>query len=205
MGNIKNTNNNEEKWKSFIYRINDKYQSIGTKQIYEKRLHVLLKAEKMCEKLNKIDPFDDKKREKIYKKLFKSFGKDIFIRPNFRCEYGKNISIGNKFICNFNCVMLDCADIEIGNNVMIGPNVNIFTINHDIRAKERNQFVTYYKPITICDNVWIGGNSTILPGVTIGKNSVVGAGSVVTKDVPPNVLVAGNPAKFIRNIDNEEK
>lgn len=205
MENTKNTNYNEEKEKETFTIINDKRQIVGDKHEYNQKLPILIQAEKLCEKLNKIDPFDDKKREKIYKKLFKSFGKDIFIRPNFRCEYGKNISIGNKFICNFNCVMLDCADIEIGNNVMIGPNVNIFTINHDIRAKERNQFVTYYKPITICDNVWIGGNSTILPGVTIGKNSVIGAGSVVTKDVPPNVLVAGNPAKFIRDIDNEEK
>lgn len=149
---------------------------------------------------NNMDP--DKKDE--LKALFRSVvgrcGETFHVNQPFRCDYGCNISIGENFFANFNLTILDEALVTFGDNVFIGPNVSIYTACHPLEPEERNTGVEWAEPVTIGNNVWIGGSATILPGVTIGDNCVIGAGSVVTKDVEPNTVVAGNPAKTIKRI-----
>jgi len=140
-------------------------------------------------------------RKTIIQQLLGHIGKNSIIEPPFYCVYGQNIYLGDNVFLNVLCNILDCNNVRIGNHVMIGPFVQIYTAAHDILAETRNQGWEVAKPITIDDNVWIGGNATLLPGVKIGKNAVVGAGAVVTKNVPMNTVVAGNPAKVIREID----
>ncbi|KAI9004720.1 maltose O-acetyltransferase [Gaertneriomyces semiglobifer] len=141
-------------------------------------------------------------RFEILKDLLGKVGDECFILPPFRCDYGKYISVGNRVFMNFGCVILDCAKITIGNDVLFGPNVSLFGATHPLDASvRRNWGPEYGLPISIGDDVWIGGNVTVCPGVTIGNRSVVGAASVVTKDVPDDVVVAGNPAKIIRRLE----
>ncbi len=144
-------------------------------------------------------------RETILKKLLKSIGKNVHFEPNFRCEFGYNISIGNNFYANFDCIMLDGGGIEIGDNVLFGPRVGIYTSNHATDAWERTHGACYAKPVKIGHNVWIGAGVHINPGVCIGDNSIIGSGSVVTKDIPKNVIAAGVPCKVIRAITDEDK
>lgn len=124
----------------------------------------------------------------------------IDIQPPFFCDYGVNIIAGENLFMNFNCVVLDCALVTIGNNVQFGPNVQIYTATHPLIASERIKGPELAKPITIGDNVWIGGGAIICPGVNIGENTTIGSGAVVTKDVPANVFAAGNPCRVIKNI-----
>lgn len=138
-------------------------------------------------------------RKNILKELLGSTGNDIYIEPNFKCDYGYNISVGNNFYVNFDCVMLDICKITIGDNCFLAPGVHIYTATHPIDPLERLEY-EFGKPVSIGNNVWIGGHSTINPGVTIGNNVVVASGSVVTKDIPDNVVVGGNPAKIIKEI-----
>lgn len=159
-------------------------------------------AKTLCEKLNSITSSDIIRKKEILKKLFKKCKNNIIIEPNFFCDYGYNISAGENFYVNHNCVMLDCAPITFGDNVLIGPNCGFYTANHPIIAKERNKGTENAKPINIGNNVWIGGNVTILSGVCIGDNVVIGAGSVVVKDIPSNTVAVGNPCKVIKNIEN---
>lgn len=149
---------------------------------------------------NNLRPSETKRREEIIRGLLGSCGKQFHINQPFRCDYGCNIHIGNNFFANFNLTILDEGEVRIGENVFIGPNVSMYTACHPLNAGERNTGVEWAEPITIGNNVWIGGSATILPGVSIGDNAVVGAGSVVTRDVAPNTVVAGNPAKVIRQI-----
>lgn len=144
-------------------------------------------------------------REAILKKLLKSIGKNVHFEPNFRCEFGYNISIGNNFYANFDCIMLDGGGIEIGDNVLLGPRVGIYTSNHATDAWERTHGACYAKSVKIGHNVWIGAGVHINPGVCIGDNSIIGSGSVVTKDIPKNVIAAGVPCKVIRAITDEDK
>jgi maltose O-acetyltransferase len=144
-------------------------------------------------------------REVILKKILKSVGKSVHFEPNFRCEFGMNISIGNNFYANFDCIMLDGNDINIGNNVLLGPRVGLYTANHATDAEERIKGGCYARPISIGDNVWIGANVDIMGGVKIGNNTIIGAGSVVTKDIPANVIAAGVPCKVIREITDADK
>ena len=144
-------------------------------------------------------------REAILKKLLKSVGKGVHFEPDFRCEFGYNISIGNNFYANFDCVMLDGGGIEIGDNVLLGPRVGIYTSNHATDAWERINGACYAKPVKIGDNVWIGAGVHINQGVTIGENTIIGSGSVVTKDIPANVVAAGVPCKVIRAITDADK
>lgn len=130
---------------------------------------------------------------------------DLYLEPPFYCEYGKHIQVGRNFYANVNCVMLDVAEITIGDNVFFGPNVSLYTAGHPIHPESRNSGYEYGIPITIGDNVWIGGSCVVLPGVRIGDNCVIGAGSVVTRDIPDNVLAAGNPCKVIRPISEEDR
>lgn len=146
-----------------------------------------------------------KEREAILKKLFKSVGTDVHFEPVFRCEFGYNISIGNHFYANFDCVMLDGGGIEIGDHVLFGPRVGIYTSNHATDAWERINGACYAKPVKIGNNVWIGAGVHINPGVTIGDNTIIGSGSVVTKDIPANVIAAGVPCKVIREITEADK
>lgn len=163
------------------------------------------KAHTLMNQYNQTSFTDSKQRTDFFKKWFGKVGKNCFIEPNFRCDYGINIEIGDNFYANFDCIILDCAKVTIGNNVMFGPRVNLFTAGHPLDAEIRNSGLEIAHPITIEDNVWLGGNVTVLPGVTISKNSVVGAGTVVTKDVPENSIVVGNPGRVIRSINEKDR
>lgn len=159
-----------------------------------------LAAKKLCFQYNNLEPDNITKRPDIIKKLFGYCGNKYTIEPNFQCDYGYNIKIGENFYSNHNLVILDPAPVTFGNNVQIGPNCGFYTPNHPLDSKERATGLEYAKPITIGNNVWIGGTVTVLAGVTIGDNVVIGAGSVVTKNIPPNTVAVGNPCKVIKTI-----
>ncbi|PRD47047.1 sugar O-acetyltransferase [Sphingobacterium haloxyli] len=154
---------------------------------------------------NSLEPSKIKARNQILKKLFGKTTSRFFIEPPFRCDYGYNIFLGDNFYANYNLIILDCAAVIIGDNVMIGPNVSLFTAGHPVHPEPRIAGWEFAKPITIGDNVWIGGHAVINPGVTIGKNTVIGSGSVVTKGIPDNVVAAGNPCRVIREITDTDK
>ncbi len=159
------------------------------------------KAKDICQQFNNLKPSDIAGKEKIIKSLFAKTGKQIIVEQNFWCDYGYNISVGENFYMNHNCVILDGAKVEFGNDVFIAPNCGFYTAGHPLDFEKRNKGLEYAKPIKIGNNVWIGGNVIVLPGVTIGDNVVIGAGSVVTRDVPSNVVAVGNPCKAIKNLD----
>jgi Acetyltransferase (isoleucine patch superfamily) len=144
-------------------------------------------------------------REAILRKILRSVGNGVHFEPTFRCEFGYNSTIGNNFYANFDCVMLDGAEIIIGDNVLMGPRVGIYTANHAIDAWERINGACCAKPVKIGNNVWIGAGVNINQGVTIGDNTIIGSGSVVTKDIPANVIAAGVPCKVIREILDNDK
>ena len=164
-----------------------------------------VKSQTLMYEYNKTEFNEWDRREEIRKKLFKHIGKNSNIMPPFRCDYGCHISIGDNFFANYDCIILDVCDVNIGNNVFIAPRVCIYTAAHPIDAEIRNSYLEYGKPVTIGDSVWIGGNTVINPGVTIGSNVVIGSGSVVTKDIPDNVIAVGNPCRVIRQITDEDK
>jgi maltose O-acetyltransferase len=141
-------------------------------------------------------------RQTILRQLLGQVGQDSIVEPPFHCVYGHNIHIGDHVYINVLCTILDCGAVHIGRHVMIGPGVQIYTAAHHLQAEARIQGLEVARPIVIEDNVWLGGSAILLPGVTIGRNAVVGAGAVVTRSVPPNVVVAGNPARVIREIEN---
>ncbi len=144
-------------------------------------------------------------RLQLLKELFGSTGEHISVEPPFRCDYGSNTYIGENFYANFDCIILDVAKVFIGDNCLFGPRVCVFTPAHPIDAEVRNTGIEYGKEIHIGNNVWVGGNTVINPGVTIGNNVVIGSGSVVTKDIPDNVVAVGNPCKVIRPITDKDK
>lgn len=176
----------------------DWYVSLG-EELFNDRQN----ASEIIFEYNSLHPREVEKRIALLKSLFAECPKDFYIEQPFRCTYGYNIHWGENSYANFNCTILDCGRVNIGNNVMIGPNVNIFTANHALSTKERMEGLEYADPVEIGDGVWIGGGTTINPGVKIGKNSVIGSGSVVTKSIPENVLAAGNPCKVIRKLDKK--
>ncbi|MFI3728803.1 sugar O-acetyltransferase [Vagococcus fluvialis] len=163
------------------------------------------KSRQLTRLFNETTEEQQEYRKTLLKEMFKATGENIYIEPPFRCDYGTNTTIGNNFYANFDCVFLDVAPIVIGENVMFGPKVNLLTPGHPIDAVIRNSGLEFGKKITIGDNVWIGGNAVVNPGVTIGNNTIIGSGSVVTKDIPDNVIAAGNPCKIIREITKEDK
>lgn len=149
---------------------------------------------------NDLRPSQTEEQQAILHELLGAHGRNMHFNQPFRCDYGRNIFIGENFFANFNFTVLDEAEVRIGDNAFIGPNVSIYTACHPLDADSRNTGVEWAEPVTIGNNVWIGGSATILPGVTIGDNVVIGAGSVVTKDIPSDSLACGNPARVIREI-----
>src|SRR5688500_14029661 len=143
-------------------------------------------------------------RRRILKELLPQAGAGLWIQPPFYCDYGSNILIGEKVFFNFNCVVLDVAPVRIGSRTLFGPNVQIYTATHPINYKERASGLEAGKPITIGEDVWIGGSAVICPGITIGHRCVIGAGSVVTKSIPDDVFAAGNPCRVIRSLKEED-
>ncbi len=156
-------------------------------------------ARERCHAINTSAPRDNNLRRGILKELFGSGGDSVWLEPPFRCDYGTNIFLGEKVYFNFDCVILDVCEVRIGNNVFIAPGVHIYAATHPLESNLRCT-QEFGKPVTIGSDVWIGGKAIICPGITIGDRSVTGAGSVVTKDVPTDVVVAGNPAKVIRTL-----
>ena len=140
-------------------------------------------------------------RTKQLKELFGSTGETIFIEPDFRCDYGYNIFAGENFYANFDCIILDVCAVRFGDNCMLAPGVHIYTATHPLHPAEHNSGKEYAKPVTIGNNVWLGGGAIVNPGVTIGDNAVIAAGAVVTKDVPANVVAGGNPARILKQIE----
>lgn len=147
-------------------------------------------AKEYCIRYNKINPSKLKKRNKLLKKILGKTAENFLIEQPFICDYGYNIEIGKKFYSNHNLVILDANKVTIGDNVFIGPNCSLYTSGHPLDIEQRNKGLEYAKPIQIGNNVWLGGNVTVLPGVKIGDNTVIGAGSVVTKDILDNVVAA---------------
>lgn len=163
------------------------------------------RSRKLLREFNLSEANDFGYRKKIIQNLFESTGENLHIEPTFRCDYGMNISVGENFYANYGCVIIDVCKVKIGDNVMLGPNVGIYTAGHPIDAEVRNSGLEFGKPITIGDNVWIGGSSVVNPGVSIGDCVVIGSGSVVTKDIPDNVIAVGNPCRVLRPITEEDK
>ena len=163
----------------------------------ERRWH----ARDLLNEINQsVQPIKDDARSLLCKKLFGAYGLNLWLQPPFYCDYGINIVLGNDVFINFNCIFLDVAKITIGDSVQIGPNVQIYTAAHPLEWQKRRDGEEHGKPIIVENDVWIGGGVIICPGVTIWAGSVIGAGAVVTKDVPPHVLIAGNPGKVIKQL-----
>lgn len=157
-------------------------------------------AKQLCFEINHLHPRNLNARDFLIRKLLGSVGASCYMEPPFYFDYGYNTSIGDHFYSNHNLTVLDCARVDIGNHVFIAPNVGIYTATHPLDAKTRNSGMESALPVTIEDNVWIGGSVCILPGVTIGEGAVIGAGSVVVNDVPPRVLAVGNPCRPVRPV-----
>lgn len=163
------------------------------------------KCKLACQKYNKIDCDKIQERTELLKNILGKTKDNLLIEQPFYCDYGYNIEVGKNFYANHNLVILDPGKVIIGDNVFIGPNCGICTAQHPIDAETRNKGLEYAFPIKIGSNVWLGGGVTVLAGVTIGDNCVIGAGSVVNKDIPPNTIAAGNPCKVIRTITEDDK
>ena len=159
-----------------------------------------IRAGKLLQKFNTSDYEDEILKTKILTELFGTVGQGISIEHNFHCDLGYNIHVGENFYAGFNCTILDMAEVKIGDNCLIAPNVGIYTAGHHINPVDRHKS-GFAKPIIIGNNVWIGGHCVIIGGVKIGDNSIIAAGSTVTKDVPKNSIFAGNPAKKLKDIE----
>ena len=157
-------------------------------------------AQDLCFEYNNLRPSDSEKRKELIKKIVGKAKENFLIEQPFWCDYGYNIEIGENFYSNHNLIILDGNKVKFGDNVFIAPNCSFYTAGHPLDVERRNQGLEYAKPITIGNNVWIGGNVCVLPGVTIGDNVVIGAGSVVNRDIPSNTVAVGNPCKVIKEI-----
>lgn len=154
----------------------------------------------LCQLFNESREAEQEKRRRLLTELF-GYETDVWIQPPFFCDYGTNISLGKKVYFNFNCVILDVMLVQIGDHVLLGPAVQIYTAVHPLDAETRRGGLEFAKPISIGNDVWIGGGAILCPGVSIGARSVIGAGSVVTRSVPADVFAAGNPCRVIRSLD----
>lgn len=187
-----------------MFMINEKRKMLAGK-FYYAGLDLRLFAERqrcknLCFQYNNTAPHFMRKRNKLLSKIIGRLGHYFLIEQPFMCDYGYNIEIGENFCSNHNLLILDAAKVKIGNNVLLGPNCSIYTTSHPINYRRRKYGIECAKPIAIGNNVWCGGNVVILPGVTIGDNSVIGAGSVISKDIPQNSIAVGNPCKVIKQI-----
>jgi len=154
-----------------------------------------------CFEYNTLKPSAIEERTRLMKTILGKAKGDFFIEQPFVCDYGYNIEIGENFYANHNLIILDGNKVKFGDNVFIAPNCGFYTAGHPLDYERRNKGLEYAKPIKVGNNVWIGGNVVVLPGVTIGDNVVIGAGSIVNKDIPANVVAVGNPCKVIKTID----
>jgi maltose O-acetyltransferase len=159
------------------------------------------RARLLFKKFNDTPDDQPEERVRIIRELIPAAGKWIWIEPPFYCDYGTNITLGDRVFFNFNCVVLDVAPVRIGSNVLFGPSVHIYAATHPMRAAERSMGLENGVPVEIGDDVWVGGGAIICPGVRIGARSVIGAGSVVTRNIPDDVFAAGNPSRVIRAIE----
>ncbi len=164
-----------------------------------------VEAKRLFRAYNRTGDDETDKRADLMRQLFKTVGQNVWIEPDFRCEFGKNITIGNDVYINFGCVILDCGSVTIGNQVLIGPNVGLYDANHALDADERMDGALLPGNITIGNRVWIGGGTIILPNVTIGNDTVIGAGSVVTRSIPEGVVAVGNPCRVLRKLGPADK
>ena len=178
-------------------------------EVYESHEQALVDEQLACMEAvydyNQTRPSEGDKRQQIMRRLFAEVGDDCYIEPPVRANWGKHTHLGKRVYANFNLTLVDDTHIYIGDYVMIAPNVTIATAGHPIEPESRRRVAQFNIPVRISNNVWIGAASVILPGVTIGENSVIGAGSVVTKDIPPNVVAYGNPCRVIREISEHDK
>lgn len=158
-------------------------------------------AKDKCYEYNQLRPSNQQERQNKLKELLGKTGTSYIIEQPFMCDYGYNIEIGENFYANHNLIILDANKVQFGDNVFIAPNCSFYTAGHPLDVEKRNKGLEYAKPIKVGNNVWMGGNVVVLPGVTIGDNVVIGAGSIVNKDIPSNTLAVGNPCKVIKRID----
>lgn len=163
-----------------------------------------IRARDLCWDLNATRESEPDQRREILRQLLGAGGEDVWLQPPFFCDYGANIYLGSKVFFNFNCVVLDVCEVRIGDRTLFGPAVQIYAATHPISAEERASGLEGGKPITIGADVWVGGGAIICPGVTIGHRCVIGAGSVVTRDIPDDVFAAGNPCRVIRALQAAE-
>lgn len=163
------------------------------------------RCRRILQRLNNADWADFAEIERIAKELFGRTGERVCVTPPFFCDYGKNIEVGENFYANFNCTILDVAPVKIGRNCLLAPNVAIYTAAHPIFPDTRDSGYEFGRPVEIGDSVWIGGSSVVCPGVKIGPNTVIGAGSVVTRDIPAWSVAAGNPCRVIRAITEADR
>ncbi len=161
-------------------------------------------ARRLTRLFNQTDENEFDKRIAYLKELFGLTGENIWIEPTFHCDYGRHIFIGENFYANYDCIIIDVCPVTIGDNVFFGPRVCVYTAAHPIDAEIRATGLEYGKPVTIGNDVWVGGNTVINPGITIGSNVVIGSGSVVTKNIPSGVVAVGNPCKVLRPITDED-
>lgn len=164
-----------------------------------------LANKKKIYRYNHLPPEEWDQQTALLKEILGKTGEKVYIEAPFHCDYGYNIEVGENFFANYNLIILDVGKVVIGDNAQIAPNVSIYTAGHPVHPDSRNSGYEYGIDITIGDNVWIGGNVCIMPGVTIGSNAVIGAGSVVTKDIPGNVIAAGNPCRVVREITGADR
>ena len=177
-------------------------------ELYDANYNEELKEERLacknlCYEYNHLKPSQIAKRNALLKTLLGKTKNNFLIEQPFLCDYGYNIEIGENFYSNVNLVILDCATVKFGDNVFIAPNCGFYTAGHPLEYKIRNLGLEYARPITVGNNVWIGAQVCVLPGVNIGDNCVIGAGSVVVKDIPANSLAVGNPCRVIRTLENK--
>lgn len=162
------------------------------------------RAKEVLFEYNKLRPSASERRTELLKQFLGSTRQQLLIEQPFYCDYGYNIHVGENFYANMGCTILDEAKVTFGDNVLLAPNVSIYTAGHEVNVARRVDGWEYAYPVTVGNNVWIGGNVVILPGVSIGDNSIIGGGSVVTKDIPANVIAVGNPCKVLRALTEEE-
>ncbi len=180
----------------------------GMAYIADDRCNALMaENRRKLHEFNNADCWTDdgiKRQTERLRDILGGMGENVTILPPFHCDYGSNIKVGDNFFANYNLVVLDVGEVTFGNNVFIAPNVSVYTAGHPVHYLARNSMYEYGIPVSVGDNVWIGGNVVICPGVKIGSGSVIGAGSVVLRDVPENVIAAGNPCRVIRSITDED-